>query len=483
MRPNARTLALALPSMFGICGMLACACGEDSAANHADASAGSDAGGLGGFGGHGANGGSGGAAPDAAPDAPKPCTPTTFVPPQVPAGWEPYQDFSCTMPFWVPSSPSALPEPIVWEKCNQYAPEGIECRTMALNWPHDLSPVTAAVVQAESGNPIRMLFKRNTIGKGLNTWEMFLLADADGPVHMAIGQTYQLTEGLRTKPAGLHRDHFAILARGGVKSEHADDSDTQGVMVGTVGELRPKLFRKEVIQSTLDWLITPQYVIRLSALEQNVLLYPRNGVGEPLLFVSSATDPDGLQISEPVPNGADLFVDMNSLSRDGIMAYDPATGTVPLIRWVGDTTQGAYNVGTDGQHLVWTYGKKPADTQGVYPERSIMVSPYTTDPKQIVATRLRSDPEQAADRNFAVGCGYAAHSAGSAVGFIVVRLSDGWSWRVYDNGNNWQWWRVKAITCDEVFLDVSAWYDSESDWVVNLARVRLDSLGAGEAPD
>lgn len=470
---------LLVVAVAGLCP--ACGCSEDSgAAGGTGGMGGSGAasGGTGALGGTGGTGGGGGTGGDAGP-----CQPTGFVPPQVPEGWEPYFDFSCSMPFWVPSTAAALPLPIVWEKCNQYAPEGIDCRAMKLDWPHELAPVTQALVTAEPGKPVRVLFGRNTIGGGFNTWIITLLADADGPVHMAIGQTHQLTQGLSTNPQGLHQDHFAIGARGGAKSEHADDSPVQGALVGKVGELRPNLFRKEVTDSTLSWGITPQYVIRGSALEQTVFLYPRDGFGESTLLVSSATDPDGLQVSMPIATGADLFVDMGSLYMSGITAYAPVAGPVPLIRWPGDTTQGAYNIGTDGQHLVWTYGEKPAGTPAPYPKRSIMVSSYTTDPAKIAATRLRSDPNQAFGQNFAVGCGYAAKSAGSTVGTIIVRLADGWSWRLNDNGSDWLWLRVRAISCEEVFVDAHAKSDGLPQPVLNLARVRLDSLGPGEAPD
>lgn len=77
---------------------------------------------------------------------------------------------------------------------------------------------------------------------------------------------------------------------------------------------------------------------------------------------------------------------------------------------------------------------------------------------------------------FQVGCGYAARSNGEHI--RVVRLSDGQSWLLSNALTDpWGWSEPLALTCTELFATV------RNSGVTRLARVRLDSLGPGIAPD
>jgi hypothetical protein len=73
-----------------------------------------------------------------------------------------------------------------------------------------------------------------------------------------------------------------------------------------------------------------------------------------------------------------------------------------------------------------------------------------------------------------VGCGYAARAIGDHV--RLLRLSDGRSWR-FEQGSTWQWLRPLVVTCEEMFACA---YVARTYTIV---RVRIDSLGPGEAPD
>jgi hypothetical protein len=125
--------------------------------------------------------------------------------------------------------------------------------------------------------------------------------------------------------------------------------------------------------------------------------------------------------------------------------------------------------------MVWSYGEGKLPNETTYPIRSVMTSPFTTDPDAVVPRRLRSEPPFAMGVDgWEVGCGYAAHYAGYFL--LVVRLSDGWSWQV-PNAPGRSFGRAIGVTCEEVF-GLGDFGDHG-----NIARVRLDSLGPGEPPD
>jgi hypothetical protein len=163
------------------------------------------------------------------------------------------------------------------------------------------------------------------------------------------------------------------------------------------------------------------------------------------------------------------------LVKAGINVWDANNGFRPFIRWNGDTSRGAGNLGTDGVDLVWSYGEGKGPGEEPYPIRSVMTAPYTTDPDAVVPRRLRSQlANDIALDSWKVGCGRAVHFG--ALGLQVVRLSDGWSWEIPYAPNRGIHTPI-GITCDEVFALGSVGDHS------TIARVRLDSLGPGTAPD
>jgi len=89
---------------------------------------------------------------------------------------------------------------------------------------------------------------------------------------------------------------------------------------------------------------------------------------------------------------------------------------------------------------------------------------------------------------FVVGCGYAARAStfelapgDFTVGTLLVRLSDGYAWKLPDgDAPSFRWRRPLGITCDEVFALVEVGEGGDRHW--NIARVRIDSLGPPSAP-
>lgn len=421
----------------------------------------------------------GGDASDAGADGP-PCVPPP-KPSVVPEGWEPYTDFSCEQPFYVPSSKQYLPEPLQWEPCPLSSGVASGCKWMKVTWPGTASLLSNKL--AENQGTHSLSFARIVQPPDGQGHVYAIVAGLDGTVQSAILDPRTPQDGTLLGIEDLAEGHYALEVAGGDGSQtNAFNSPRKGVLIGTVGELRPTLFRLEVTPSVYSWRISSKLLARGEAPAQRITVFPLDGAPS-FELASKSADPDGLAPDRPTLLGDTAVFGVGNLTQQGIMAYDPVQKTHALIRWYGDAKQGAYNVGTDGKDLVWTYGQDHPAGEGTYPTRSIWTSPFTTDPKQIQGKRLRSDPQSAFDVNFVVGCGYAAHALHKADGLLVVRLSDGVSWILPNYPDTLSWQDAIGMTCEEVFATVSVVPIPGNGVVYSIARVRLDSLGPGIAPD
>jgi len=421
----------------------------------------------------------GGDASDAGADGP-PCVPPP-KPSVVPEGWEPYTDFSCEQPFYVPSSEQYLPEPLQWEPCPLSSGVASGCKWMKLAAPGS-GPLFNKISPNQNGGHHVLLSPNVRMPDG-SGHAFAVIADLDGTVQTAILDPRTPQAGTLLRIQDLTEGYYAIGVAGGDGSQtNAFKSQRKGVLIGTVGVLRPTLFQLEVTPSVYSWRISSKLLARGEAPAQRITVFPLDSAPS-FELASKSADPDGLAPDRPTLLGDTAVFGVGNLTQQGIMAYDPVQKTHALIRWYGDTKQGAYNVGTDGKDLVWTYGQDHPAGEGTYPTRSIWTSPFTTDPKQIQGKRLRSDPQSAFDVNFVVGCGYAAHALHKTDGLLVVRLSDGVSWIVPNYPDTLSWQDAIGMTCEEVFATVSVVPVPGTEVVYSIARVRLDSLGPGIAPD
>ncbi len=391
------------------------------------------------------------------------------IPDYVPAGWDEVTDWSCDCRFYVPGSKDVLPVPIAWEPCPE-APDGIDCRVMVTSWTDASAPILTGGKMAVTGTGAAMLaFSRAGDGRGY-----YLVAEADGPVHTAFMPPYgdgcwfaehSLSEGMHL--IGI-QGHKAL----GPLSRH------EGAIGGPIDELKPRvLLHEDEIDNPYGdgWACSNKWVARIKW--PFVMTVYSWDMSTEIFVTSQATDPEGLDMSQPVMVGDAFFWTTASMSRSGLNVWDPVGGTRPFIRWVGDGTRGAGNLGTDGVDLVWSYGegKQPGET--VFPVRSIMTAPFTTDPTEVQATalRLRSQPDPPIQVGpWQVGCGYAARDSANKV--LVVRLSDGWSWFVPSTPSQ-KLQRPLGLTCEELFAM------GEIGGKYTMGRVRLDSLGPGLLPD
>ncbi|MBK7584426.1 MAG: hypothetical protein IPI67_30005 [Myxococcales bacterium] len=441
--------------------------------------------GVGGSSGAGSDAGAGGTPADSG-DADAPCIPPP-KPDFVPDGWDAYTDFSCAQPFYVPSSEKYLPEPILWEPCPSPSLLSKGCQWMKVTWADPTALQIAKLAPSQSGPPL-LSFMRIVRPEGGAGHSYSLVAEANGAIRFALLNPRTPQEGTVDLIVDVNEDRFAVEVAGGEGyKQNAFDSDRRGVLIGKLGELRPTLFHFEVTPSVYSWRVSGKLAVRGEAPALRLTAFPLDGAPA-FELASPSTDPDGLPPHLPVVLGDNVLFDVGTLLSQGIMVHDPVLKTQALVRWYGDTSKGAYNVGTDGKDLVWTYGEVHPPTGGSYEKRSVWTSPFTTDPAKLVPKRLRSDPETAFDVNFVVGCGYAAHKLQPPDGMLVVRLSDGVSWILPNNltaadKTGWHWQKGIGITCDEVFATVAVISSPTAKLVYTVARVRLDALGPGVPPD
>ncbi len=433
--------------------------GATASATTADSRASSSAGGVGGE-----------STCNASPESP---------PVTVPAGWLPWTCWpGCT--FWVPPDASSMPSPIQWEPC-AIASGNPSCQEMTTPWDQDaqggalaLSPVFAVGPQGQG----RLLIQRLAInGLGdTHSYVDWVEGDVDGQLDFAMRQHRPGPATCSALVRDFAGDKFALSLHGdGVGS--ATNSNIDGLLIGQVGQLAPQMVYRDDKPGTSDWSIGSDWVTRndYGLISAHALDYSTT-----VTVYSPKEDPDHL----PFDGGAKIIghsvlFQVGNYSMAGLRAYDEIRGSHALVRYAGDPTQGAINVGTDGKDIVWSHGegKGPSDT--LYAKMSVITAPFTTDPAVLSPRRLRTDLSLGIgtkELQFAVGCGYAGRQlVGSDA--EIVRLSDGAGWRLAGSAS-WSWNQVLGFTCQEVFV---AAHDALSHFRV--ARISLASLGPPLPPD
>ncbi len=394
-----------------------------------------------------------------------------------PDGWVGYTDWQCNgCRLYVPASKASLPPPIAWEKCGA-SPGGIDCQSMVIDWTKDELAVAPGLFDVSSQGPV-LSVQRNSLD-AVPPYITHVVADADGPVRSAIyamKTTTAASTGCFAYRYAINEGKFVFLVLGHDAYGKWANSPHQGAIGGPIDEAAPHVLAD--FGEADSWACSSARIYRVTP-GFELLAYNWNMSGEQLVG-SQASDPEGLQFKQLVPHGEALFWTSSNLYATGINSWTTKDGSKPLIRFVGDATRGAGNLGTDGTTLVWSYGegKQPNDFTVTYPKRSVMTAAFTTDPGQIAATRLRSDPNIYVNgAPFQVACGRAAHG-GSKQPVLIVRLADGVSWQLppatpptFDAD------AVLGLTCDHVYLY------GQFGGRYNIARIRLDSLGPGIPPD
>ncbi len=400
-------------------------------------------------------------------------------PPGVPPGWVEYTDWSCKCRFYVPDSPAAMPAPIQWQKCPT-SPNGVDCQTMAIDWTTDQRAVDFdAMMTTTNGPPVLGIQRR-----GLDAPQPFLLkviADADGLVHFAMlkmwtGGQLESSPGCILIQHSLNEGKFIYSILGDDAKGKWTKSGHKGALGGSIDDLHPKVLASYYDSLEHDWSASSTRIYRYNFSE---LAYPWD-MKTSTVVAAAGSDPNGLQMgAQPLAVGDNFFWMSDSSYTAAIDSWNPVDGRRSLVRYSGDLTRAAGNLGTDGTTLVWTYGegKKPNESTNLFPTRSIMASPFTTDAAKLTPKRLRSDPVLGIGLQFQVGCGRAAHG-GSSQPVVVVSLKDGMSWLLpKESPPDYDPLIVLGLTCEHVYLY------GEFGGRFTIARIKLSSLGPGIPAD
>ncbi len=400
------------------------------------------------------------------------------VPPPVgiPQGWKEFTDWSCACRFYYPPNPTTMAPPINWVACPEKT-NGIDCRMMKVDWTTKLAAIAVDVSFDRSSTGTEVLQFRRNVDPATPVW---LEVEVDGPVHAALARVWNAVNsdadiGCFLTLQQVHDGKYILGVRGDSSELPELKSPHRGAIGGGVDEPAPRLLAHYTDGINRDWRVSATTVMRVDT-TFSVYASPWS-MDKDVLVTRPDLDPGGAPSSQWLVVGDAIFWGTTP-SAPGINVYDPAGGTRPFIRYLGDDTKGAMDLGTDGTNLVWTYGEGVMQGND-FPTRSVMTAPFTTDGKKAAAgqKRLRSAPHPCVGcASWVVGCGYAAHEGYGNV--IVVRLSDGWSWLV-PNTTTQQLTSPFGIDCQDVFI-FSKLGDPKQ---FNIARVRLDSLGPGIPPD
>jgi hypothetical protein len=350
------------------------------------------------------------------------------------------------------------------------------CRQMKVDWPWQSTPFAyAASVDVRPDGQAVLDLVRLARG-GPDEWRMKVVAEADGKVLSAMVDPRGHDEVNHDGGTFLFKTQRSLAEQAVVY--YVPDADLadfypMAVVGGAADELHPKV--QWVWNHTAGaWLAATG---KLWASSDGV----RIGVakwGEPWQQIFHGSEAGGLQQTTVNPFHDLVTWESSNGIYTGLMAWTPERGPYPFITYPGDHSRGAWGLGTDGVDMVWTYSKGKGPDIVPYPAGSVMTSPFTTDPAQLVPRRLRSypSPHVAPVVPWEVGCGHAAIEWDTDK-VLVVRLSDGWSWEMPVSKDGPFFSTVYAVSCDEIFLRASP-MDA-----MNIARVKLDALGPGMPPD
>ena len=391
--------------------------------------------------------------------------PDPIPPVGLPSGWEIDRLYSKHCGLYAPKAKENLPPPVRWEACPaDVTPSAAGCQLMAIEGDSadPTFPGGAEAASVSADGSVVLAAYRNVEP----SWTYMLLADADGPVHQATLMTDPQLCSL-TDPT-FSGDRFAFHV-----SEHSA-STGGGFVAGEVSAFRPRLAVH----------LQPSDVHAPYAGSFAILDYAGNTFdpyswtdGARLPRLPSSAPDDGVVVDVPVFAGGAAFWPASTIYSYEVQVYSAATGVRDFLSAGTDVTHGFGDFGTDGHDMVWIEGRGRTTTTQPFDTYAITTAPFTTDPTQVAPRRLRSEEGPTLDlEHFFVGCGYAARSIGLYI--RVVRLADGVSWTLSNALTDpWGWSEPLAVTCTELFATV------RTSGQTRLARIRLDSLGPGIAPD
>lgn len=400
----------------------------------------------------------------------------------VPSGWQAWTSWSPKCPIYIPGPGVPMPPPIEWEPCPAPIPAGLACRRMKNTWGGDSSFFPRFWRNPSSG-AVLLLFSRMNLG-GNPGARLRIVAEADGKVEVGQLQLNADSFDCQYFDEDLADGRYALnlSTRTGPVGADGGASLERGVIGATVGEQAPSIVvRLGDVPS--NWQISSDYLAELTY--YGIAAWSWSGTQLASVY-KAANDPDGLQPHLPVVRGKDVLFGVGDLQLCGVMSWNLQDGLRPLLRWYGDTTHAAGNLGSDGNDMVWTQNSGPNACKTDGPNAEVWTAPHTMDPTALQASahRVRSDLGGVYADSYTVGNGYAArlvqYGSPASVSVSIIRLSDGYRWIIEGKlGSDPISWGVPLGFSDqEIFMPMGT-----VDMLNTIARIRLDSLGPGTPPD
>lgn len=438
---------------------------------------------------------SAGAAGSVAPPSGQTCTGTPR-PAAIPADWQEWTGWSCQCSLYGPGITGIPYGDLAWEPCELPYSSSVVCErhvhsAHAADGQFYFIGATPKIRRDPiSGDPILHATHALPVDASDNVLFHFIANARTGKILHVLAQPStrdcgQNSSGLgQFFPEGTSNDSY-VLSR----ADRAHEGSTlpaEGWVGGRLADPWPTtVLKKERVHAdtSSNWYPSELGVLRNVG---RATLSDWQGQGDELIY-SAALDPEGLSSSYPLMTDTSVFFPVGEGVRNGVWAWSKATGLQPILRWFGDSTRGAGNLGTDGKDMVWVYGEgKKAGSEEPYSTLSVMTAPYSLDPSTVAKTtrRLRSQPGYLDGWRYQVGCGYAARSVSvndgaTFNGLFIVRLSDGVSWTLPGSPNVavLAWSHTLHVDCEHVYMNLS------NNKKARIGRVRLDSLGPGTPPD
>ncbi|RYZ46947.1 MAG: hypothetical protein EOO72_00735 [Myxococcaceae bacterium] len=412
-------------------------------------------------------------------------------PAAIPADWQEWTGWSCECSLYGPGTAGTPYADLAWEPCELPYKSSVVCeRHVQPQHANEFYAVGALPVMrrdAATGEPLLQATHALEVGASDKVFFHFVANARTGKMRHVLAQpsTKDCGDGFFGKgqfiPGGMSKDEYILY--------HPDANEQKGqegwVRVPFDQPWPSLVVKKPFVSTELNsaWRLSDLGVLRTHI--QNDL-FDRDGQGEQLAY-GAVLDQDGMPSFYPLMTDEAIFFPVGGLVQSGMWAWSKATGPQPILRWFGDSTRGAGNLGTDGKDMVWVYGEgKKAGSEDPYPSLSVMTAPYSLEPAAVAKTtrRLRSQPGFIDQWRYQVGCGYAARSVAvddgkTFNGLFIVRLSDGVSWTLpgAPNVSDLAWSHTLSVDCEHVYMALS------NAKKTRIGRVRLDSLGPGTPPD
>jgi hypothetical protein len=452
--------------------------GGKSGANGGKSGAGS--GGKGGKGGTGSAGSQAAAA--GAAGATMGCTGEPR-PSSIPEDWLEYSEWACTCPVFVPGNSPTRPPPLVWGPCDFQVPDGVQCRRVVGPGKGATGLYSRMSLRPSDGRP---LLQTTVVAPEINDGARHsIVTEIDGDVLVDFLQVNP-PAGCRLVEQALSGDHylFDVPRDTWLKPPFGSTSVEEGFIAGTIDQPLPTrtMKYKQDPDLSANWAISSDWIVQLRGKRT---AFPWEGEGSELVY-TAALDPNGLPGHDTTVIGKNIFIDASTLHRVATSVWTPEGGQKRLLGWPDDPSRSAGNLGTDGKDMVWTYTQGGEGDNG-WADIAVMAAPFTTDAPTLAKTqkKLRKGIVAYTPWLWTVGCGHAARWESTSEynnALVVVRVSDGRGW-VLPGGepggsNHFSFGSVLGVTCDEIFTQVST-----PQGYTTIARLRLDSLGPGLAPE